>query len=211
MRNLLQKRLRHPHTGIDWEAIEQLDSGMGSTIQCYQFLYGLVMMLHPKRIIEIGTNTGVSTIVMAQALRNLNVPADHNIITIDPDRNTAPKALEQLNQFGLKKYVESYTLPSQQGIPIALDKFGPFQMAFIDGDHSYAGVKSDCEMLKHVVPYLVLHDANSQGVAQLLREICEGKEGEIVRLLPFANGQQWSRGNVVYENAPGFALVKGMA
>jgi predicted O-methyltransferase YrrM len=113
MRDLLSKR-RPSNITIDWEAIKKLDSGIGSTIQCYQFLYGLVTMLQPKRIIEIGMNTGVSTIVMAQALRGLNTFADHNIITIDPDHNTAHKAFEQLDQLGLKKYVESYLLPSEK-------------------------------------------------------------------------------------------------
>ena len=210
MRDLLSKR-RPSNITIDWEAIKKLDSGIGSTIQCYQFLYGLVTMLQPKRIIEIGMNTGVSTIVMAQALRDLNASAEHNIITIDPDRNTAHKAFEQLDQFGLKKYVESYLLPSREGIPKALHKFGPFQLAFIDGDHSYAGVKLDYEILKGVVPYLVLHDLNSPGVAQFLLEICDSKDNEAIRLFPFANGQQWSIGNIVYENAPGFALIRGRA
>jgi len=66
-------------------------------------------------------------------------------------------------------------------------------------------------MLKGVVPYLVLHDLNSPGVAQFLLEICDNNEFEAIRLFPFANGQQWSIGNIVYENAPGFALIRGRA
>ncbi len=141
---------------IDWDHIRQLDSGSGSTIEDYQFLYGLVVMMKPTGIIEVGTNTGVSTIVMAHALRDSGIHSHHNIVTIDPNPQTTTVALEQIEALGLKGYVECHLSSARETIPRALAKYGPFQLGFIDGDHTYQGVKSDYDQLKNDVPYFDL-------------------------------------------------------
>jgi len=195
---------------MDWEKIRTLDSGLGSTIQDYHFLYGLVMLLQPRRIIEIGRSTGVSTVVMAQALKDLGYShSESKIVTIDPDESTAVVAVRQLEEFGLKQYVENFTQRSPEGTRKALEVYGSFQLALIDGDHSYPAVRADYLALKDAVAYMVFHDASSEGVSKLLTELRDSGEIEIAQLLPFAKGQQWSVGEVVWESSPGIAVVRG--
>jgi hypothetical protein len=47
-----------------------------------------------------------------------------------------------------------------------------YDLALIDGDHEYAVVKKDFDLLAPVTQYIVLHDAQScPGVAKLCRQI----------------------------------------
>ena len=52
-----------------WDDLKSLDVGSGSCIEDYAFLYGIVQLLSPKIIVEIGTNFGVGYIAMALAMR----------------------------------------------------------------------------------------------------------------------------------------------
>ena len=68
---------------------------------------------------------------------------------------------------------------SAQLAKIVVQSFGPFDLALIDADHSYEGVKADWEAYRSAVKpggYVVFHDtrAKSMGVHQLWNEIRGG-------------------------------------
>jgi predicted O-methyltransferase YrrM len=92
--------------------------------------------LQPRRIFEIGTHTGSSTLVMA-----INVPEETEILTLDLQpsetvgsayRNTEHSS--RIHQL----YGDSRTFDYAPFL-------GKVDFVFIDADHSYAGVKSDTE------------------------------------------------------------------
>jgi caffeoyl-CoA O-methyltransferase len=88
-----------------------------------------VLAADRRRIVEVGTAIGYSTLWMALAL-----PADGSIVTIDPDQERTSRAREFWRQAGIAdSRVTVVNVP-------ALDAFadgtpalaGPFDMAFID-------------------------------------------------------------------------------
>ena len=93
-----------------------------------QFLALLVRMTGARRILEIGTLGGYSTISMAREL-----PADGELVTLEADANHAAVARENLRMAGVDKLVEV-----REGPALAtLEKLGdhpPFDLIFIDAD-----------------------------------------------------------------------------
>lgn len=93
-----------------------------------QFLALLVRMTGARRILEIGTLGGYSTIWMAREL-----PADGELVTTEADAHHAAVARENLRMAGVDKLVEV-----REGPALAtLEKLGdhpPFDLIFIDAD-----------------------------------------------------------------------------
>lgn len=93
-----------------------------------QFLALLVRMTGARRILEIGTLGGYSTIWMAREL-----PADGELVTLETDAHHAAVARENLRMAGVDKLVEV-----REGPALAtLEKLGdhpPFDLIFIDAD-----------------------------------------------------------------------------
>ena len=93
-----------------------------------QFLALLVRMTGARRILDIGTLGGYSTIWMAREL-----PADGELVTLEADANHAAVARENLRMAGVDKLVEV-----REGPALAtLEKLGdhpPFDLIFIDAD-----------------------------------------------------------------------------
>ncbi len=95
-----------------------------------KFLQTLAMLCNAKRILELGTLGGYSTIWMARAL-----PADGTLVSIELDPGYASVARKNISRAGLASTVEIKVgnalkfLPEfiQEGIP-------PFDLIFIDAD-----------------------------------------------------------------------------
>ena len=182
------------------EPLKDIDSGIGSTLGDYKFLYGLVSMLNPHYIAEVGTNCGGSTIAMAMALRDGEVTAP-KIFSVDVNGEAIKIADEQLRRLGLRQYVVL-----MHGDSKLLQRGSYFDMSFIDGGHSYEDCLTDFERLEPVSGYIVFHDSKMDGPARLIREL--SKTYEVFDFSYGRLGKQWSKGNVVYNSFPGIAIVK---
>jgi caffeoyl-CoA O-methyltransferase len=91
-----------------------------------QFLGALVRSLRAKRILELGTFTGYSSISMALAL-----PPDGRVITCDVDEGTTEIARRYADEAGVADRIEYRTGPALDTIA-QLD--GEFDLVFIDAD-----------------------------------------------------------------------------
>ncbi|MBA7933625.1 O-methyltransferase [Klebsiella sp. RHBSTW-00215] len=93
-----------------------------------QFLALLVRMTRAKRVLEIGTLGGYSTIWMAREL-----PTDGELLTLEADAHHAAVARENLRLAGVDDKVKVLEGPALE----TLEKLGdcpPFDLIFIDAD-----------------------------------------------------------------------------
>lgn len=95
-----------------------------------KLLHLLAKMQGARRILEIGTLGGYSTIWLARAL-----PADGRLITLEADSKHADVARANIARAGLEGIVELRLGKALDTLPqIAAGKNGPFDMIFIDAD-----------------------------------------------------------------------------
>src|SRR5579875_2666119 len=95
-----------------------------------KFLYLLANMQRAKRILEVGTLGGYSTIWLARAL-----PEDGRLVTLEIEKRHADVARENLKRAGVAARVEQRVAPAAESLA-ALVKEGaePFDLIFIDAD-----------------------------------------------------------------------------
>jgi predicted O-methyltransferase YrrM len=95
-----------------------------------KLLYLLARMRGAKRILEIGTLGGYSTIWMARAL-----PRGGRLVTLEYERKHFDVAKANLARAGLTSVVEQRLGPAIETLPkLAKEKKGPFDFVFIDAD-----------------------------------------------------------------------------
>src|SRR6266566_8103359 len=90
------------------------------------FLSFLVTMSHAKRVLEVGTYTGWSSIAMARAL-----PPGGSIVTCDINEETTAVARRYAEEAGVADRIEYRLGPAVETLA-TLE--GPFDLAFIDAD-----------------------------------------------------------------------------
>ena len=90
------------------------------------FLSFLVFMTRAKRVLELGTFTGWSSIAMARAL-----PPDGKLVTCDVNEETTAVARRYAEEAGVADRIDFRVGP---GIETLATLDGPFELAFIDAD-----------------------------------------------------------------------------
>jgi caffeoyl-CoA O-methyltransferase len=133
--------------------------------------------LHADRrniILEVGTNYGTSTIVMAQALIDSKRPG--KIIAIEKDYATAEIAKEHFVEAGVKDYIRLLVGPSRDMIPRIDTRI---DIAFIDGSHDCPDVMDDFDnVLQLLNPGgLVIFDNTTMGGVCDALKIIKAKYG----------------------------------
>ena len=95
-----------------------------------KFLNLLAKLSKAKKILEVGTLAGYSTIWMAKAL-----PDDGKLISLEIDPHHAEVARKNIDRAGLSSKVEVREGKAIELLPRLVDeKAGPFDMIFIDAD-----------------------------------------------------------------------------
>ena len=102
-------------------------------------------------VVDIGTSVGTSAIALALAMPHIRV------LTVDPNYNG--KSTENFKGMGVADRITYFQMTSEE-----FSKTCPLiEMCFIDGEHSYAGVKRDIEGIVKKVRrggYVLFHDRN---------------------------------------------------
>ena len=95
-----------------------------------KLLYMLARLAGARRILEIGTLGGYSTIWLARAL-----PADGKLITLEFEPKHAEVAKSNVERAGFSKIVDVRVGAALDSLPvIEAEKGGPFDLFFIDAD-----------------------------------------------------------------------------
>jgi caffeoyl-CoA O-methyltransferase len=111
--------------GEETRATQQSPQMMVGTIEG-AFLSFLVTMTNAKRVLEVGTFTGWSSIAMARAL-----PPDGSLVTCDVNEETTAVARRYAEEAGVADRIEYRLGPAVETLA-TLE--GPFDLAFIDAD-----------------------------------------------------------------------------
>ncbi|MFL5608501.1 MAG: O-methyltransferase [Gemmatimonadaceae bacterium] len=95
-----------------------------------KLLHLIARMIGARRILEIGTLGGYSTIWMGRAL-----PRDGRLITLEIDPAAAAVARQNIARAGLGDRVELMLAPAADSLRrLASDRAAPFDLVFIDAD-----------------------------------------------------------------------------
>jgi len=123
------------YTTARWDVFDRLgaeteasrkDHGMMVGILEGAFLNFLVYLTRAKRVLEVGTFTGWSSIAMARAL-----PPGGSIVTCDVNEETTAVARRYAEEAGVADRIEFRVGP---GVETIATLEGPFDLAFIDAD-----------------------------------------------------------------------------
>jgi predicted O-methyltransferase YrrM len=95
-----------------------------------KFLQFLARVMGAKRILEIGTLGGYSTIWLARAL-----PADGRLVTLECDAKHAHVARASFARAGLDRQIELLLAPAAETLAnLVAEQCAPFDLIFIDAD-----------------------------------------------------------------------------
>lgn len=151
-------------------------------------LYELVKSENPKTILEIGTDKGGTLYLWCQAAAE-----DATIVSIDLSsrRRYSPQRRELYAKFIKSSSQKIHFLPfsshDQSTVEKATSLFNEKKIdyLFIDGDHTYEGVKSDYYMFNHMVKrggLIAFHDIKTVrqdcGVRELWEEVTKDMNRE---------------------------------
>lgn len=118
----------------------------------------------PGDVLEIGTCHGLSTIVMAKALRAAD--RGRSIYTVDLDAGCTRAATGNLARAGLVDWVTATTEEAARAIRRLCETSRRFTLAFIDHSHAYDPVLAVCKVLPDVLlpgAFVLMHDYNDPG------------------------------------------------
>ena len=155
-------------------------------------LYGLIAINRPKTVLEIGTAEGYSTLCMAWAMTDYDIPGI--IITIDPkshdakikwptlsynekDHGVTLSRKELWEKYADKKWIEKIRVISGFSHDVLKnEKQLTVDFAFIDGSHVFEAVKNDFFLVLRSVSnkFQILFDDynpdSEYGVTKLIEE-----------------------------------------
>lgn len=120
-----------------------------------RLLFNTAQYFNAKKILELGTATGISTMYLGAA-------GATRLVSLEGNRELVAIAQDQLNQLKLSN-VELIAGDFNSTLSTALGKLGVVDMAFIDGDHQFA---STIKYYEAILPYthndtvLVFDDIN---------------------------------------------------
>ena len=110
-----------------------------SVSQCH-FLYLIVKTSNIKKILEIGTFTGLSTLSMSIAL-----PEDGEIITLDINEQINKTAINFFKKANQEKKIQTIVKPALESLNTLNKKNKKFDLIFIDADkENYKNYYEQC-------------------------------------------------------------------
>ena len=119
------KKIRHENSQDQLTSIMQIAPEQG------QFMALLVKLLGAKRVLEVGTSTGYSSLAMALAL-----PKDGQLVTCDINVEATNKAQQYWNEADVNHKITLHLAPANESLTFFIKEglAESFDLAFIDAD-----------------------------------------------------------------------------
>jgi predicted O-methyltransferase YrrM len=171
---------------------------LGSDLSCLHFLQLLVRQAAGKRVLEIGTYIGVSTLFLAEA-----VGESGHVVTVEVGAEFAEIARENFLRNGLLDRIELINDDAANALSGLRQRKDLFDVIFLDGDKSnYGRLLSPLFELLKPGGVMVVDDvfcngdtlnepattSRGRGVQQMLRQVASLGDNQRV-ILPYGNGQ----------------------
>jgi predicted O-methyltransferase YrrM len=168
----------------------------------YALLCSLPGADHEKRddvvVIETGTNRGASTIVMAQALEDVNL--DAAVQTVEMNERVLELAKAHVSLAGLSEHVDFNLGDSLEFLAGVVEQQGRIDFIFLDDDHSRDHVVEEFSIIHPALMSrrgTVYFDNTTEGdVAEALETIKAEYGGNLVR---FDNCSWSPPGNAIWQ------------
>jgi precorrin-6B methylase 2 len=149
-------------------------------------------------VVETGTNWGVSTIVMAQALKDLGTTA--KVRTVEMNESLAEIAKSNVEQAGLTDHVEFHVEDSLSFLARTADEVDQFDFIFIDDDHRAEHVIEElaivCPKIAPRTGKIYFDNTSGAGAQAALHHLKETYSGN---LLTFPNCSLRPPGNAIWQ------------
>jgi predicted O-methyltransferase YrrM len=124
-------------------------TGLTIGYPAWNLLYFAVLCSLPAEkncvVVETGTNRGISTILLAQALKDAGVASVVQTVDIDPD--VVRIAQENVARAGLSEYVKFHVEDSHAFLLRFVKENSEVHFAFLDGNHTYRHVRKEFDIL----------------------------------------------------------------
>lgn len=190
-------------TGATDTEAAKLRTGLTVGYPAWNLLYyTLLCSLPPEMsepvVVETGTNHGISTIVLAQALKD----AGHRgvVRTVDIDPAVVEIARANVARAGLIEFVEFHAEDSLEYLKRLAGEVPAIHFAFLDGNHAYDHVRREFGIIHARVAACrgkVYFDNTTAGdVARALRYIRVAYGGNLIE---FENCSWQPPGNVIWQ------------
>jgi len=154
--------------------------------QCQAALYNMAKLCAPEsHVVEIGAYKGLSTVHVAAGRKVVN--AKNSIYVIDPFCDAEDKGGTGNKSYFKQDFINNvercgltYEVIIVEGLSNHLHGWigtkcgGNIELLFIDGDHTYDGVKRDYNLYYPMVKVgglIAFHDSGFEGIAKALAEI----------------------------------------
>ena len=152
-----------------------------------EMLYILARACRARRVLELGTATGYSTIFLARGCAAEN----GHVVTIEADADMAARAGANMESAGLHHHVEVINKTVQAALP---QLAGPFDLVFLDIDKEYyAPALPQCRRLLRQGGLLIADNTSFLDAAafnQLLADSDQWRSVQLFGLLPGHSPEQ---------------------
>ena len=179
------------------------DSGMSMGYPSWNLLYfSIISSLLPRQddpvVVETGTNRGMSTIVMAQALSDLGLEAA--VETVDFDPAMTETARQHVADAGLGERVRFHTGDSIEFLAALAERVPHLDFVFLDDAHDRDHVVRQMDIVCPKVAVrrgkVYFDNAGAGGVAEALPHLKQTYGGNLVE---FANCSMSPSGNAIWQ------------
>lgn len=201
---------------FDISSLHKADWGCGCFIEDYILLSGVLVQLRPKKILEIGTNTGLGAVIMAKAASFMGKPA--YVTTIDMDQSLGRNNVHLIPN--IDRQIAFVEESSNIFLPMLTHCGERFDFIFIDGGHDYEQASKDWKNASTLSDTFAFHDTTQfLGLQQLIQEIRSSGEYDVFQFIsppghrfnPELRLEDFSTGITLVQRKPSLADLKSRA